>query len=339
MKRSSCDAILGIALLITLILCPPALAELTFHGDLESNTDYVTTDDDSTDTSTTEYASGGRIKFTPTARTESGNLFFEVTAQFLAQIDGDVNTDDVYGKVGTSTFDFQIGRWEAWDLFAKNDIYIASAPNGCDRYETNYARGRMAGPGQLALHVTPNDTFALEVAAVYGAEGSDNYAGLRPVVDLKFGMVEFLAGFDYLTISPQNDDSEDDATKAGYGARVQATFGIASLYINYGHGVVSEKIAGVDQPDETTTSYGANVVLALGPGSLTLAGIMTTQEIEDSDYDCSHNQYYISYAHPLPIDGAAIKFAYSMADATQESAAGDLDGSASGFRVRITYDF
>jgi hypothetical protein len=346
MKTLHHAAVVAIAFLAFLLFCVPVQAEITLSGDLEIDTNYVTTSVDDADQDTTEYDSSGRIKIVPYVRKESGNLFMEAKAEILAKTTGDVDSDDVWGKIGTSTFDFQIGRFEGWDLFKKsNDILIVEAPNGADRYETNNARGRFGTPGQMAVHILPNDTFNLEVAMVYGHDGDDNKLGLRPVADFKFGNVEFLAGFDYLKTTRQADDDEIDTDQFGYGARVQATFGIATFYLNYAHEVEGGTYWNTttseydDEQDETTNSYGAICDLALGEGTLTLAALYTTWEEEDNDYGKTHNQYYATYAHPLPIDGATIKFGISHATATQETSGDDINSDATGFEVRLNYDF
>lgn len=362
MKGLHHTAVIAISLLAALFFCYPVQAEVGLSGDLEIDTAYVSTTDDSTDPSTdeTEYDLSGRIKVVPYARTESGDLFMEAKAELLAKTDNTdgngVQVDDAYGKIGTSLFDIQIGRYEGWDLFNKsNDMLIVDAPNGVSRYETNYARGRMDGAGQLALHVSPSDVFGLEMGFVYGQESTDlgytntdgdavdtdtNVIGIRPVILTTFGPVEFSAGADMLNITPQDDSLDADITKFGFGARVKATFGIATLGINYGSGTEGgSDTAGDDLSDATTNSMGGYCDLAIGEGTLTLAAIFTTWEQDDNDYDKNHTQYYVSYAHPLPIEGATIKFAGSFANATQESAGGDIDSSASGFKVRLNYNF
>jgi hypothetical protein len=124
---------------------------------------------------------------------------------------------------------------------------------------------------------------------------------------------------------------------------------MATLGINYASGTVETTVPQYDgtgnltghagQPDETTDSYGGYCDLALGDGVLTLAAFFTTWEADNNPYEKAHNQYYAAYAHPLPIDGAAIKFAVSQANATEETAAGDVDSDALAFKVRLYYAF
>lgn len=337
-----------ICIFMLFLICTPVQADVSLSGDLEIDTSYTANSTDP-DTDETVYDSSGRIKVIPAARTESGNLYFEAIAQILAKTDGTAGTDDVYGKVGTSVFDVQIGRWEAWNLYDEsNDMLIVDAPTGAARYKANYARGRIDSAGQIALHVLPSDAFGLEVGFVYGQDdenlgyGADtdvNLVGVRPVILTKFGPAEFSAGLEMVTITPQDDSLEADISKLGFGARIKATFGIATLGINYASGTEGgTDTAGNDLDDQTTNSIGGFCDLALGTGVLTIGGSLTTKEDDGDDYTQEHNQYYVAYALPLPIDGATIKFAVSSASASNDDPAIE-DSDASAFKVRLNYNF
>lgn len=343
MKPLQTIRLIAAGIFATALFCSPVQAEIGLSGDLEIDTSYTTTSTDPS-TDTTQYDSSGRIKVVPSARTEVGNLYMEAVAQILAKTDNTdgngVQVDDVYGKIGTSAFDIQIGRYEGWNLYDEsNDMLIVDAPTGAARYKANYSRGRMDGAGQLALHAFASDAFGFEGGFIYGQEGSDNLFGVRPVFDVRAGNFEFLAGVDYLSFTPQDDSVLSETTKIGYGARVKAVFGIATFDINYASGTVEETdTAGVDQPDETTNSLGGYCDLALGKGVLTMGGSFTTWEEDNNTYEQEHTQYYVAYAHPLPIDGAAIKFAISQASASNDDPAIE-DSDALGFKVRLNYNF
>lgn len=347
MKSLKIFGILVVSVLALAIFISPVQAGISLNADLEIDTTYTTNSQDASLTipseDTTVYDQNGRVKVAPVGRTEAGNLFFEATAHILAKVDGSAGIDDVWGKIGTSKFDIQIGRFEGWSLFDKgNDVLIVDAPGATAvRYEANYARGRMDGPGQFALHVTPSDAFGLEVGLVYGQDGTDNAIGFRPVILTKFGPVEFSAGADMLTLTPQNDDAEGEISKVGFGAKVKATFNIVTVGINYANGTQGgTDVLGNDLDDKTTNSMGGYCNLALGKGTLSLAGFMTTYENDADDYSKTHNQYFVSYVHPLPIDGAAIKFAVSQASASNDDDPLDSgDSDAFGFRVRLNYTF
>jgi hypothetical protein len=379
MKSLQMIRIITAGIFVIALFCSPVQAEISFSGDLEIDTSYTTTSTDPS-TDTTQYDSGGRIKVVPAARTEAGNLYMEAVAQILAKTDNTdgsgVQIDDAYGKIGTSVFDIQIGRFEAWNLFDEsNDMLIVDAPTGPGRYKANYARGRIDSAGQLALHVFSGDAFGFEAGFVYGQDDvalgyqeyinytdagglpvwagtsvdtASNMIGFRPVVNAKFGNFEFSGGFDLLKTTPQDDDLDAEITKTGYGARIKAVLGMATLGINYASGTVETtapqydgtgNLTGhADQPDETTDSYGGYCDLALGDGVLTLAAVFTNWEADNNPFEQEHNQYYAAYAHPLPIEGATIKFAVSSATADDEDpSAGDSDALA--FKVRLNYNF
>ncbi len=338
------------SIIMLFLLCTTVQADVSLSGDLEIDTSYTTQSTDSDpNLDETIYDSGGRIKVIPAARTEAGNLYMEAIAQILVKTDGTAATDDAYGKIGTSKFDFQIGRWEAWNLYDEsNDMLIVDAPTGAARYKAANARGRIDRAGQLALHVLPNDAFGLEVGFVYGQDSQDlgygadtdvNVLGVRPVILTKFGPVEFSAGADMMNITPQDDSLEADISKLGFGARVKATFGIATLGINFASGTEGgTDTAGDDLDDQTTNSVGGYCDLALGKGVLTLGGSFTSLEKDSDDYTQEHNQYYVAYAHPLPVDGAAIKFAVSQASASNDDPTIE-DSDALAFKVRLYYAF
>jgi hypothetical protein len=354
MKSLNSIGVVATSIFALSIFFSPVQADITLSGDLEIDTSYTSTTDKDADndlatdadpTDETIYDLSGRIKVAPAVRKEAGNLFMEVKAEVLAKTDGTTAIDDAWGKLGTSVFDIQIGRYEGWSLFDKsNDMLIAEAPNGDDnrtavRYEANYARGRIDNAGQLALHVLPSSAFGLELGFVYGNDDADNNViGIRPVINLKFGPMEIGIGADMLNTTPKNDATENsDTSKRGFGAKVKATAGPMILGINYASG--TEENDATPDSDQTTQSMGGYCDLALGEGVLTLAAFLTNWEEDNYAFDKTHNQYFIAYAHPLPIDGASIKFAVSQATATEETSGADIENDALSFKVRLYYSF
>jgi len=89
-----------------------------------------------------------RIKVTPHGKTVTVNFFFEAQADITANVDSTVSPDDVWGKIGTSIFDIQIGRFEGISLFDKGeDVKVVDAPGAPERYEANAVCGRLDKPG------------------------------------------------------------------------------------------------------------------------------------------------------------------------------------------------
>jgi hypothetical protein len=356
MKKGLSFTVLASSIMLFL-LCTPIQADVSLSGDVELDTSYTANSTDP-DTDETVYDSSGRIKVIPAARTETGKLYFEAIAQILVKTDGTAAVDDSYAKIGSSVFDVQVGRWEAWNLYDEsNDMLIVEAPTGAARYKANYSRGRIDSAGQIALHVLPTDAFGLEIGFVYGQDDQDlgydtsvppdgetdpinvNMVGFRPVILTKFGPVEFSAGADMMNITPQDDSREAEISKLGFGARVKAVFSIVTLGINFASGTEGgTDTAGNDLDDQTTNSIGGFCDLALGKGVLTMGGSITSLEKDSDDYTQEHNQYYLAYAHPLPVDGATIKFAVSQATASNDDPT-IADSDAMAFKVRLNYNF
>ncbi len=352
----------------TFMVSSIAFAEVKFYGCLEIDTDYVqkTTDNGSNpDTEETAFDQAGWVKLAATNRKDLDNLFFETKAEVLAKIDGTVAVDDAWGKMGNSMVDIQIGRFEGWCFYELGqDVFIVDAPNGPGRYEVNFARGRRNESGQIALHIFPNEIFGFELGTVYGSEVQNvygpnsspaaaittsdvefNYIGVRPVVGLTLNNFIALAGFDYLSGTPQNDDLKDEDNRMGYGILLKAVFEPVTFCLNYASGTkdgkeYSDSGALGDKAETTTTTYGGYCNLNIGKDTLGVGFNMTNEEIKNNPAESDHMQYFVSYAHPLPIEGAILKFGVSMAQATQEqSGVSDLEHDAIGCRMRINYYF
>jgi len=368
---------LAITIMFTaMLVCTHGYAEVTLKGNVEFNIDYNTTSnnvttlnqvtdapDDTTisDTDKKIYDMNGRIKLTPNGKTQTGNFFFEAQADVLADLDATVGIEDVWGKIGTDTFDIQIGRFEGVALFdIPEDTDIVDAPDAPKRYEADAVRGRIDKPGQLAVHIIPNDMINVELGTAYGtletevdetpeddadedATHAENLIGLRPVVLFTFGPLEAAVGMDYQSTSAQDDNAKYESNLLGFGGRIKATLGPASFSLEYARKTEDgTDFRGYDLDDITTNSMGGVGSVTLGPGLLDGGIFYTTSKVDDSDNTQTHRQYYISYAHPLLVDNVTIKYTLSSATADDDldsDEKGNLDSSALGFRVRLSYDF
>jgi hypothetical protein len=331
----------------------------SIKGNLEINTDYDTTTDSSgtSDVDETKYDMGGRIKVTPHGKTVTGNFFFEAQADIMANVDSTVSLDDVWGKIGTGTFDIQIGRFEGISLFDKpEDTKVIDAPGAPARYEANAVRGRLDKPGQIAIHIIPSDAINIEVGTAYGTlvtedvdetptddtdenvTYNENLIGIRPVVAFTFGPMEAAIGMDYQSTSAQDSDAEYDSNLLGFGGKIKATFGPATFGIQYTSKTEGRtNSTGTELDDTTTNSLGGVASMTLGPGTLGGGVFYTTSEVDGSNNTQTHTQYYVSYGHPLLVDNVTIK--YALGGATADDDDDTLDSSALGFRVRLVYDF
>ena len=308
-----------------------------------------------------KYDMNGRIKITPNGKTQTGNFFFEAQADIMAYLDSTVGLEDVWGKIGTDTFDIQIGRFEGIALFdIPEDINIVDAPDAPKRYEADAVRGRLDNPGQLAIHMIPNHMFNIELGTAYGtletdvdetpqndtdldAIHSENLIGLRPVVLFIFGPIEAAMGMDYQSTSAQDDDAKYESNLLGFGGKIKATFGPASFSIEYaGKTEGGTDFRGRNIKDTDTHSLGGVALVTLGPGTLDGGVFHTTSKVDDSDNTQTHNQWYLSYTHPLLVDNVSIRYALSGATADDDldsDEEGNLDSNALGVRVQLKYDF
>ena len=365
-----------IVIFSAMLICGQAYAEMTLKGNVEINIDYDTSSnnvttlntetgvpDDTTtiDTDEKKYDMNGRIKITPNGKTQTGNFFFEAQVDILANLDSTVGLEDVWGKIGTDTFDIQIGRFEGIALFdIPEDINIVDAPDAPKRYEADAVRGRLDNPGQLAIHMIPNHMFNIELGTAYGtletdvdetpqndtdldAIHSENLIGLRPVVLFIFGPIEAAMGMDYQSTSAQDDDAKYESNLLGFGGKIKATFGPASFSIEYaGKTEGGTDFRGRNIKDTDTHSLGGVALVTLGPGTLDGGVFHTTSKVDDSDNTQTHNQWYLSYTHPLLVDNVSIRYALSGATADDDldsDEEGNLDSNALGVRVQLKYDF
>ena len=299
-------------LLVSMLFCTNALAQkddtgFSIKGNLEINTDYDIVSDSSGDSDVDEnkYDMGGRIKVTPHGKTVTDNFFFEAQADIMANVDSTVSLDDVWGKIGTSTFDIQIGRFEGISLFDKGeDVKMVDAPGAPGRYETNAVRGRLDKPGQIAVHIIPNDVINIEVGTAYGTlvteDGdetvTENLIGVRPVVAFTFGPMEAAIGMDYQFTSAQNDDAEYDSNLLGFCGKIKATFGPATFGIQYASKTEGKTLAdGTENNDVTTNSMGGYTTVVLGTSTLGGGVFYTTSEVDGSNNTLTHTQYHIIF--------------------------------------------
>jgi hypothetical protein len=353
----------------TVALAIPAMAgEVKMSGNVEINIDYKTDvvdyDEDMIDLDNVEktyYDHGGRAELVAEGSTKAGDLVASGKGCMELKVDGTVGVCDVWVKVGTSNVDVQVGRFEKIGVYSKGlDIYLLEAPgttvdddDGEDIelpmygiYEANYVRGR--GPGDLALHFN-GENFTLELGATYGSQNNENYIGFRPAADVTFGPINLVAAFESLTIKPQDNDAEGQTTKTGAGIKVKYTTDMLEVGVNLTNGNEGGEVDDDNDKDEVTrTTMGLYGTFKFD-GKEAGAGFHTTKGVNDmeatlgedsEDYETTSNTFFVSYAHPLPVEGAAIKLGLSTANGEAEyDGDGVYTSSANGMRVRFWYEF
>lgn len=347
------------AMLMVAMMAVPALAGVDWSGDVEVNTDLA---GHSNGSDTTEMSMGGRVEVTAASKKENEDgMFVAGQGQIEIGIDGSPATADAWGQIGTPSFSFKLGYFEAEGLYSKGeDIYIAEA-GGPGRYEANAALGRDSGG--MALDFNVSDNMMIQIAAIYGnetqsgdyieaegtvvaADGSEwtlydwesysvpaNKIGFRPLVKFSNETVTAKVGFDYLMLTPQDSDADGESTTMGFGADLSASFGNMTVGVSAASKTDDGEswIDGSSGEEVQTTNASAYLTMAMGDNTLGFGGGYTTEDSNDN----TEMYGFASYAMPLPVEGAALKFGASFASAE----VGDHEPTAFGFRVRLNYDF
>lgn len=318
---------------VSLFFVQGAFAEVSLSADVETNT---TVEMDSNGSDTMALTNDGRVKFTLESKTENEEgMFAAATGSAEIAITGDVDASDAYFQLGSESWNLRVGRYEAEGLFAKGeDVYIADA-GGPGTVETNKSRGRTAGA--IGLQFTASESMTVEINTVVG--GADDYqdtavnqVGFRPVLILSAGAVSASVGADYYMLMPQDSDSDTEYTALGAGGKLEFSVSDA-LAIGGAFGYLDEEgkdAAGDTVEEETTMSFSGYLTMAMGDNTLGVAGMMTMRDkADDSQMDA-----LISYAMPLPVEGATVKFGGSFSQWSNGT-----DTTAFGGRVRFNYDF
>ncbi len=300
------------------------------------------------------YVQEGRFKMIASARKELNTFFVQANGDLLLHVneedDYEIDTDDAWVKFGTNTWDLQAGRFEAWELYHKGmglELYTKEdegAKDGTDIYEVDYARGRMDGTGQLALHLFPIENLGIEIAGIYGNETNVNSIGVRPAVTLGLGSFYTIVACEYVKETPQKDNSEFENEKKGGGIRLEYRTDFITTGINYAFGS-EDNINFLGEPLLTESyeksSIGGYFNIDFGKHIIGL-GSNYTKEETDNDDTLKHIQSFIAYEYELPIDGASVKFIYSGADADNDytgTSKVDAENAMNSYRVRIRYNF
>ena len=226
----------------------------------------------------------GRFLLRVTPTFSKGRWFIQGQAEMVANKDQSstqpsvVDADDVWGKVGMwDLFDFQVGRFEAWELYhfgmgmdintlerrgaTESNASDFSVP---DVYGVTFAYYRPSGVGNIAAHVYPTKFFRLELLGQLGNQGSLNTAAFRGAGILDFGFVKVKGGGEYIRQKSAKEGPDERADR-GVGGTVQF---VLDPYVEFGvSGAwgITDRINSLDIIDEegsyTTWSTGgfANV--------------------------------------------------------------------------------
>lgn len=313
---------LSISILSCILGATAVHAGPMFDADLEINTDAV-----NTKTGDTTFDQNGRVALNASSKHTSGDNFIYAKGTVLISTDGDTSVDDSYIQLGNSTYNFQLGRFEANNLFPAGKDTMVEHAGGVSVYTANMARGRAGSDGgQLAFNMSVSDNLAFQLGTIYGdddSNGDDTTAvsGVRPVITYTADSFTLSAGFEQVKY-----DGVSDVNKSGLA--VTANFDIGDANVNVSVANMKNK-----QTDQKVRSYSAN----LTQGNFGI-GFIASEEDNVASIDPSVMTTYVAYSMPLfDIDGATVTLAgsYSVAD---DVAVGTNDETIA-TRVRLNYAF
>jgi hypothetical protein len=322
--------ILATAIVSSILSVSTVQAAPVFDANFELNTDAV-----DKATGDTTYDQNGRVELNAYSKHTSGDNFFAGKGSVLLNTDGEATVDDAFIQFGNSAWDFQLGRFEAINLFplAKDTLIVHAIDDSV--YEANKVRGRVGdGGGQIAFHYKASEALKFEVDTIYGdgdpddstvvGNGDDTTAisGVRPSVTFVTDAATISAGFESVKYDQVGGTTVD---LSGYGVTANFDVGAANVNLAAAH-------SKDDNTDKKISSFVANMVY----GNFGLGVIASS--VDDGATDPSLVTTYIAYTVPvLDIENATVTFAgsYSTAD---DVAAGDNDKTTAA-RVRFNYGF
>lgn len=322
--------ILATAIVSSILSVSTAHAAPIFDANFELNTDAV-----DTETGDTTYDQNGRVELNAYSKHTAGDNFFAGKGTVLLNTDGEATVDDAFIQLGNSTWDFQLGRFEAINLFPLAKDTLIQHVSDDYVYQANKVRGRIGdGGGQIAFHYNANDALKFEVDTLYSDGDGDGtstgdgdktkaISGVRPSVTFVTSAATITAGFESVKYDEVGGTNVD---LTGYA--VTANFDVADANVN-----VSAAFSKDDVTDKKISSFVANMVY----GNFGL-GVIGSNVDNKTGNDPSMLTTYIAYTVPLlDIENATVTFAgsYSTAD---DVAAGANDKTTAA-RVRFNYGF
>lgn len=169
----------------------------------------------------TRHVQGGRARAVLFGEHKRADHFMRSRIEPLKKRNGDTSRDDMFVQFGSSAWDLQIGRFEAWDLGPKGKDTVVNDALGT-HYLGNMARGR-ANNGQTALHVKVSDAIELEFAALRDK--------MHRVSAMRYS-TRFYHGGTIATVGVEHDRS---AQKNGAAANLSTKIREITLNLNLGH--------------------------------------------------------------------------------------------------------
>lgn len=262
------------------------------------------------------------------------------------------HTLDAYLKVGQKWWDFQIGRFLAWEVYYRGqgiELYTAEeagALQGTPMYLLDYTRGLLNEAGQAAVHFYSGKWLSFELAGAYGQQSNQNWYGGRPVVDVKLGGFELIGGAEILRQAPQTSADKVVTTSKGYAARLQYTLPFLVVGADGSRTAVDvTDIQGLTDTAKTLdkTSVGGFADITPFKSHLIGLGLHYTTQTNRRGENNTHVQSFVSWLYQLPIEGLSVKAVYGFARAHVQdfttTPRTEWDNNMNSVRVRILYEF
>ena len=209
----------------------------------------------------------GRLVFGPTFRIDLGSDYLlEMRGEAVLWVRErfnvyQINTDDVWARIGNDYWNLQVGRFFGWwvfnkglgfDLFTLEDTgaHTDNVAFGADLYEVNHLFFRSNGPGDAAIHLYPiPDTLGIQAKLVFGQDLQErNVLGGRVAADLDLDYLRLVVGAEITTSRPsieiQTQNVEGIVTPCDDCDRRQASGFGASLTLNLHSWGVPLELAG-----------------------------------------------------------------------------------------------
>ncbi|WP_299731784.1 carbohydrate porin [uncultured Endozoicomonas sp.] len=341
---------------------------LTIGGDAEINFDVVDRSfdnkNDVDNSPEVELNDDSRIKLMMQwMNAREDGAFITAKIEPLMKTNGDVALDDAYLMFGReSSWAFQIGRYEAMDLFPLGKdvaVFYADGSDGIGSgvyyYMAKEGRGRRGDAGQARI-ISEMGRWTAEVSTAYGdtldllqsseeyfedtvkdVESDHNSFLVRPAVNYLSDDGAFSVSFggEYELSS----DSVTAETDTGERFQVSDRYGLAATTtLIFGDLKWNTSIAMQDAKDAwEAQTFNTNIVYndALGLGTS-----YAINKFEQKEEDTKSYVLYTAYTMPvMDFSNAAVTFALSYSETENAYGNKGQDAEATAFRTRFNYYF
>lgn len=275
-----------------------AHADVAFDANFENNSTATGAQGATGDS----FTNNGRVELNAKTTLKNGSNFISGKGTLIVGQNGNSNgsspvtIDDAWLKLGNSSFDVQIGRFEATNLFplGKDNVVAPALSTG---YRAGTLRGRITTTTSAPAHGVVGVNAGMlrfELGAFVSSNTAGEVYGLRPTVGFTAGALAVTAGLEAIkTNNPAVANSTGLGLTAAY-----ALSSTGSININYAR-----------NDDLKTNSFGLNGTF----GDFGIGFIKDSNEATSA----SANTLYAAYSFPLlGIKGATITPAFSTSTGT-----------------------